>query len=171
MKYSILPIIVLLSISFGYAQHIVNFYVSPAGNDAWNGRSPDQRQNSGPFRTLERANDEINKMNVSGKLSGKKVQVLIRKGVYEITKTLRMKNTGYLNPPASVTWKNYRQEKVECIGGSAIKGSIPVSDTDYLTRINNNYRQHIYEVNLKQNNIDDYGMITNRGPPRYGILF
>ncbi|HRP34020.1 MAG TPA: right-handed parallel beta-helix repeat-containing protein, partial [Agriterribacter sp.] len=110
-------------------------------------------------------------MTNAGKLSGKNVQVLLRKGVYEFGKTLTLSNIGHANQPASVTWKNYGQEKVECIGGSAIKGFTALNDVDYIKHINPNYRQHILEFDLKQNNISTYGITGNRRRPGMEFFF
>lgn len=166
MKHILLLTLILL---FGdlsaQAQKTINFYVSPNGNDSWSGRLPSEnKDNDGPFRTLEKANDEISEMSEAGKLSGMKVQVQIRKGTYEITKPLKLTNLGNNRQPASILWTNYEQEKVELVGGKEPKGFTKVSDETYLKHIKEEYRKHIYEVNLKQNNVEDYGKISNRGP-------
>ena len=41
-------------------ERIVRFYVSEAGNDSWQGRSPVADADHGPFRTLSRAQDAVN---------------------------------------------------------------------------------------------------------------
>ena len=42
------------------------FYVAPDGNDAWSGRlsEPNAAGADGPFKTIERARDEIRNLNI-----------------------------------------------------------------------------------------------------------
>jgi len=171
MKSSLVLIASFLCVLAGISQQTVNIYVAKNGNDSWSGKLPaaTNDKKDGPFQTVKRANEELRKLNEAGKLSGKKVQVLIRKGTYEITKTLRLTNTRNGKQATSILWKNYKQEKVEFIGGKDLKDFVLVSDESYINRIHADYRQHIYEVNLKQNNIEEYGKPSNRG--RQGMEF
>ena len=173
MKHILLLILVFIGGLHAQAQKTISFYISPDGNDSWSGKLPDANRgkNDGPFRTLERANEEIVRMNDAGESSGSKIQVMIRKGVYEITKTLRLKNIGTHGQAASVLWKNYGQEKVEFIGGKQLKDLSTVTDESYLDRIHANHRKFIYEIDLKQNGIDHYGKTTNRGRPGMELFF
>lgn len=161
-----LTLVLLSGVLFLQAQKTMNLYVSPDGNDFWSGRLPvaNKEKNDGPFRTLERANESIAGMSEAGKLPGIKVQLQIRKGTYEITKPLKLIGTDNEKQPASILWTNYKQEKVVLIGGKALKGFTRVSDEHYLNRIDSKYRENIYEIDLKQNDIDDYGKMSNRGP-------
>lgn len=161
-----LTLVLLSCVLFLQAQKTMNVYVSPDGNDSWSGRLPvaNKEKNDGPFRTLERANESIAGMSEAGKLPGMKVQLQIRKGTYEITKPLKLIGTGNEKQPVSILWTNYKQERVVLVGGKELKGFTRVSDRNYLDRIDSKYRKNIYEIDLKQNDIDDYGKMSNRGP-------
>ncbi|MBS1633839.1 MAG: right-handed parallel beta-helix repeat-containing protein, partial [Bacteroidetes bacterium] len=165
MRFYFILLFFFIGILQGQAQKTINFYVASGGNDTWSGKLPvANKSNDGPFRTLERANEEISKMTDAGKLSGMKVQVIIRKGTYEISETLKLAKVGNENQPASVVWKNYGQEKVELAGGKELRGFSLLKDESYLEHIDKKYRQNIYEVDLKENGINDYGKMSNRGP-------
>lgn len=154
------------------AQKVINFYISQSGNDSWSGKLPDaNKKNDGPFRTLERAINEITTMNNSGKLSGLNVKLFVRKGTYEITNTLKIVNSDTNRRPTSILLRNYKNEKVVFVGGRGLKGFAHVNDKSYLNRINKKFQQNIFEVDLKQNHIDDYGKITNRGRPGMELFF
>ena len=161
-----LTLVLLLSVLFLHAQKTMNVYISLNGNDSWSGRLPvaNKAKSDGPFRTLEKANEAIAGMNEAVKLSVMKVQLQIRKGTYEITKSLKLTGADNAKQPASFLWTNYKQEKVVLIGGKKLSGFTRVSDGSYLNRIDSKYRGNIYEIDLKKNNIEDYGKMTNRGP-------
>lgn len=167
IKYILSLMFVLSSgVLFLQAQKAMNLYVSVDGNDSWSGRLPaaNKERSDGPFQTLDGANEAIAEMSEAGKLQGMKVQLQIRKGTYEITRTLKLSGRDDGKQPVSVLWTNYKREKVMLVGGKALKGFIKVSDSHYLNRIKEQYKENIYEVDLKQNNIDDYGRMSNHGP-------
>ena len=65
-----------------------DFFVSPAGNDAWFGQlaEPNKAQTDGPFATLERAREAVRQMRSAQ--PAKAIHVALRGGVYRLDKTL-----------------------------------------------------------------------------------
>lgn len=173
MKYIFLLIALFFGNVSGYSQKGITYYVALEGNDTWSGKLlvPDKGKTDGPFQTLENAVRVINEMGSKGELSGARIKVVLRKGVFEILKTLKVNDPGKEKRAASVLISNYDKEKVVLVGGKELKGFTLVKDETYLKRIKNEYRQHIYEINLKQNKIDDYGKIINRGGPGMELFF
>ena len=149
------------------------YYVSLAGNDAWSGMlaAPGKNKTDGPFRTFERAKLEIEQLNEKGRMPAAGIQILIRGGVYSVEETITLtgKHAGKVNAP--VLWKNYEDEKVQLVGGKAIKGFHALSDAAAMKRIDAAYQKEIVEVNLKAQGITDFGVITNRGRPGLELFF
>jgi hypothetical protein len=86
-------IILCLITNFLFSQttnEFMNLFVSLNGNDKWSGKLPDpNKQNTdGPFRTIERAKDEIRLFIKNENKNKLLINVESRKGIYNINKTL-----------------------------------------------------------------------------------
>ncbi len=97
-----------------------DFYVSPTGSDAKDGRSPDDTGASGPFATLERARDALRMLNASGAES-KPRTICLRAGTHfrSTPFVLSLEDSGKENAP--ITYRPYRQEKV------VLSGAVPLT--------------------------------------------
>src|SRR5262245_39372697 len=62
-------------------------FVSPQGNDNWSGKSPDPRENDGPFATVERARDAVRAFLKTQK-EPRAVSVMLRAGTYYLKQSL-----------------------------------------------------------------------------------
>jgi parallel beta-helix repeat protein len=103
------PILAFLTALLLASGHAAEFYVAATGDDA------DSGTRAKPFATLERARDAARTLERRGGTT-----VLVRGGVYELTKTLTLdaKDSG-------VIWRAYRDEKPILLGGAKITGFAP----------------------------------------------
>jgi hypothetical protein len=90
------------------------FYVSPRGNDTHGGTK------EAPFRTIERAREEVRRTVATG-LRGP-VTVLLRGGVYELSAPLTFGPQDSGTEEHSITYAAYPDEKVAVSGGRVIRG-------------------------------------------------
>lgn len=117
----VLMAFLLLLLSFSaWADH--EFYVAPAGNDAWSGTKaePAQDGSDGPWKTLEGARDALRRLRAEGKLE-RRVLVNLRGGVHERAgAALRLgpEDSGF--PGAPVVWRSMPGELAILSGGVAI---------------------------------------------------
>ncbi len=81
----------------------VTLYVSPAGNDKWDGRAAAKRGRSGPFATLQRAREEIRRLRKTDKLAGGAV-VYVMPGTYWLSEPLELGLEDSGNQGAPVRW-------------------------------------------------------------------
>ncbi len=99
------------------------FYVSPAGNDSWSGilASPKDDRTDGPFRTVQRARDQIR--SERGLRLNHSYTVLLRGGIHELDSTLVFgpEDSGTQDLP--VTYSAYRGEAPVISGGKRVSGN------------------------------------------------
>lgn len=100
------------------------FYVSPSGNDAWNGTVAQKSASGGPFATIQRAQKAVRDINAAGKLTGP-ATVYLRGGRYEIAEPLVFTPEDSGTKQAPVTWAAYKGEKPVVSGGRRISGWKP----------------------------------------------
>lgn len=94
----------------------ITFYVSPSGNDAWNGISIDK-----PFATINRARDAIRDMKNTIGLSNP-VTVYIRGGLYELEETLVFKPEDSGSRDCPILYVAYNNEIPVISGSKRITG-------------------------------------------------
>jgi hypothetical protein len=101
-------------------------YVSTAGNDAWSGKlaAPDAGKTDGPFRTLERARDELRTLKKAGKLAGG-ATVWVRGGEYYLTETFALSAADSGAAEGPIVYRAYRDEKPILVGGAQVTGFAP----------------------------------------------
>lgn len=102
-------------------------YVATNGNDAWSGTMPDPTadKGDGPFATIERARDEVRAMKKRGPLRAGGVTVLVRGGVYYVSKTVNIGAEDSGTAEAPVVYRSVEGEKVVLVGGRLISGFVP----------------------------------------------
>ncbi len=97
----------------------INFYVSPAGSDAWSGRlaEPNSKKTDGPLATIPKAQELVRDLKTAGRLSGP-VTVYLREGRYPLVKPL------VFTPQDSgpITYAAYPGEKPILDAGRRITG-------------------------------------------------
>ena len=92
------------------------FFVAPTGNDENVGTE------SKPFRTLERARDEVR--NLTANMDGD-ITVYLRGGVHERMKTFELTSLDSGKNGHDVVWSSYPGEQAIIEGGTAITGWVP----------------------------------------------
>lgn len=149
MKYRIYLICVFIAlISLFHSEGMAQYYVSVSGNNSGDGTLEN------PFANIERALKEIK---TNGNIIDKKYKTIyIRGGEYSIRKSIILdSNLSFINIEA------YKKEHVFFTGAEHIH-------PDSLKRIEINGKSAFY-LNLKLNNIHDYGEIRSVGFSRpYG---
>ena len=124
-------------------------YVSAAGNDEKNDGSLAR-----PFKSIERARNEIREIKGKSGLPNGGITVFIRGGNYEYPKSgLKFTYDDSGTKQAPITYRAYRNEKVSVIGGIRldIKNFRKVTDEKLLLRIyDEKARGNIFECNLSK---------------------
>ena len=107
-------------------------YVGAKGDDGNNGTAP---QNA--FASLNRARDEVRKIKLAGHLTAGGITVEILGGRYSLEKPLEFSaaDSGTLEAP--ITYRAYKNQPVEILGGRVLKLSefAPVTDENILLRL------------------------------------
>ena len=100
-----------------------DFYVSPAGNDAWSGTSPKPNtdQTDGPLATLQGARDAIRRLKASGPLAGP-IRVLVAGGTYRLAEPIVFTPEDSGTEQAPITFAAQPGEKPVVSGGLPISG-------------------------------------------------
>lgn len=134
----------------------VEFYVSPKGNDAWQG------SRGRPFATLERARDAVRELKKTGLPPGG-ATVLVRGGVYPVSRTLELNETDSGTPAAPVVYRAEGREAVRLIGGVILKSFRRVSDASVRERLDPAARSKVLECDLRALGVTEYARLTSRG--------
>jgi hypothetical protein len=148
-------------------------YVSTTGNDAWSGRlaQANKELSDGPVQSLEKARDIVRRLKSDGELQQRGIDVCLREGAYSMTKTFQLDEQDSGTEKSSVVWRNYRNEKVQLVGGREITAFEPISDSAILKRLSDEGSANILQVDLKSEGIADYGHFTARGNPALELFF
>lgn len=147
-----------------YGADAIHLYVSPAGNDAWSGRTgePQADGTDGPFATLERARDALRHLRREGKAAGGAV-IEIRGGIHPRDKTFELTAQDAGSEGAPVIYRASQGEKPQLIGGRPVSGFKPVTDPSILQRLCPEARSHVLQADLKALGITNFGEWKSRG--------
>lgn len=115
-------LITLAFAAFCNAAAAQDFYVSPSGSDKFNGLSPKANfwTNTGPFKTLTRAQQAIRNLKAAGKFT-EAINVYIGKGTYQLRAPLEFNNLDSGLPGQEILWIGEK-------GTSIISGGIPLKN-------------------------------------------
>ena len=140
------------------------FYVAGNGNDTWSGKlaEPSAAKTDGPFKTLERARDEIRKIKKEGGLPKGGITVELRGGRYERDKVLDLTAEDSGTADAPIVYRARAGEKVHISGGRIVSGWKPVGDPAVLNRLDPAARGKVLQTDLKAQGIADYGTLGGR---------
>jgi len=140
-------------------------HVAPNGNDAWNGgqAEPDPKRGTGPFRTLERARDEVRKIKTAGGLPPGGVVVELAEGTYELKRPFALGREDSGSALAPIVYRARHGAKVRVLGGKIVKGFRPVANPDVLRMLAPEARGHVLEADLNAQGITEYGPVPGGG--------
>ena len=112
----------LAALASAGAAPLADFYVAPAGNDAWSGRlpAPNAARSDGPFATVARAQKAVRGLRAGG--AAKPVTVLLRGGTYRLTAPLAFTPEDSGSEGAPVLYAAYPGETPLLSGGRPITG-------------------------------------------------
>lgn len=137
----------------------VEIYVSPSGDDL----APGTEQQ--PFRSLERAKQEVRRCKKNG-LAKKGIRVNLRGGVYTcMSDSLLLTDEDSGEPDKPVIWQSYQNEKAIITGGAIAKGKDfhKVTDPAILQRIPESARKNVRVCDLTALGISGIGPIRKTG--------
>ncbi|MCX7799231.1 MAG: right-handed parallel beta-helix repeat-containing protein [Fimbriimonadales bacterium] len=107
------------------AQGGETIYVSPRGNDAWNGRAEERRGENGPFRTLDRAVREVERLRMLKVMRHEPIRVVLRGGTYALGKPLEIGSSASGTPQSPTVLEAFPGERPLLSGGVTLRGWAP----------------------------------------------
>jgi hypothetical protein len=107
------------SFAFGATPEL---FVAKNGNDSWSGRlsEPNAEATDGPFASLERARNEVRRINQSAQ-DLQPVTVYVRSGVYTLNNTFVLNYLDSGTKDCPITYKAYKYEQVILTGGKQVR--------------------------------------------------
>ena len=141
------------------------FYVSPSGSDAWSGKldQPNPAASDGPFLTLQRARQAVRDFTRLQKLPHSGLTVWIRGGTYPFSESFVLGKEDSGQEGRLVRWRAFPGEVVRLVGGKQISGFKPVTDPPILARLSSSARDHVMQVDLRDQGIRDFGELKTVG--------
>ena len=133
--------------------------VSPNGNDGASGSL------TAPFKTLKRAQQEVQKRVAAGLKSGG-LAVWLREGIYSVSETLTLGPSDSGSSDKPVVWRGYPGEKVRLVGGVTIAPGAfkPVSASSPIhSRLDPSAQNQVVTISLPSIGVKDYGALSRRG--------
>ena len=99
-------------------------FVSPYGDDRWSGQfaEPLSSRSDGPFATVERAREEVQRLRAPSGGPRAPVTVFLRGGTYTLPETFRLGPRDGGTAEAPVVYAAYRGEQVRLSGGRVVTG-------------------------------------------------
>ncbi len=133
------------------------FYISPEGNDNQPGSI------EMPFASLERAREAVRQLKQENGVPDGGITVYLREGIYPVQQTFHLTETDSGKEGSPVVYKAYPEETVRFVGGQVIQDFEPLSNEAVKNRINPDFRNKIWQTDLKAAGITDYGSIKPTG--------
>ncbi len=133
----------------------LRIYISPKGDDSNVGSS------TKPLATLTGARDRIRVIKSSKGLPKGGIEVLIRAGLYRMTKTALFEKQDSGTPSSPITYR--ASGKTVFTGGVRLAGLNTVTDPDILERLPNESRGKVVQIDLKANGVDKITPFKARG--------
>jgi hypothetical protein len=150
--------VILFSCNAHEDQFIV--YVSPEGNDQASGTMKD------PLKSLPQAQQLLRSLKAEPGGETRGIRVFLREGVYPVEQTLMLSEEDSGTPDATVVIAAHHQEEVRLIGGQVVSGWKPLSNTQAMDRLPEDVHSNVYQVNLQEAGISDFGSIKPTGMGR-----
>jgi len=147
-------------------KHGLKLYVSTEGNDNWTGalEQPNRKKTDGPFASLEGARNAIRVMKESKNLPKGNIIVEIKEGDYELRGTFELgAEDGGMDSLSRIIYCGQKGSEVRLAGGKNLTKWELVTDKDVLEKFNPDVRNKIYQTDLKQAGITDFGNANGEG--------
>lgn len=111
-----------------------------------------------PFLSIQEAKDEIRKIKSEGAYPAGGITVSIRKGDYSLTDGIMFTAEDSGTKDAPVVYRAYANEEVRLLGGNEVEFSKfkKTEDKYVLQRLDPSAAQKVYELDLKENGIEEY---------------
>lgn len=127
----------------------VELYVAPDGTDT----APGTRE--APFATLERARDALRQLRQDGKLAPGGAAVIVRGGEHRIQKTFTLAATDSGDASSPIRYLAADGERPVFTGGIRLEGFEPVRDEAVLTRLPEEARDKVMQLDLTRFGVSD----------------
>ncbi len=148
------------------SEAVYKLYISTLGNDNWSGRfsTPSSDGSDGPFATLTGARDAIRKLKETGKPLQKTILVEVGEGIYELPGTFELnEQDSGLDSLSRIIYAGQKGKEVRVTGGKYITDWIPVSDKVVLESFDPSVRSRIFQADLGEIGLDDFGSPAGGG--------
>ena len=126
----------------------MDYYVSTTGNDA------DPGTRAKPFATLERARDEVRKLDKS-QTADRPITIEIAGGIYELARPFELTAADSGGARCPVEYRARKGEEVRIVGGRVVTGWEPVGDAALLERLAPSARGEVHQADLGTLGITD----------------
>lgn len=157
MSEKILALMALLGICAIGTAAPLKLYVSPKGNDGWNGRAPVRKGINGPLATITGARDAIRALKQAGALPKGGVIVELQAGVYEMAAPLELTAEDSGTAEAPIVYMAKPGAEVRLVGGKQITNFVRVTDPAILAKLPEDARGKVVQADLKALGITDLG--------------
>ena len=150
MKRTITRLLVIAELLLlGISASADEFYVSPSGSVA----NPGTKDR--PFATLQQAQDEIRRLKASGPLPADGITVVLRGGVYELSRPLELTEQDSGTENAPIVYRASKGETVKVVGGREVTAWEQVTNPAALDRLDASARGQVWQADLKALGITD----------------
>ena len=134
----------------------LTLFVSPTGSDSNSGTETE------PFQSLDRALDEMRRINKNGTPKGG-VLINLQGGTYSTQSSVTVSTEMSGTQEAPLVISAASGQEVILNAGTRIEGFIQVTDSEILSRIPAEAHGKVLQVSLKERGITKYGDLTTRG--------
>ncbi|OGV43871.1 MAG: hypothetical protein A2X48_05240 [Lentisphaerae bacterium GWF2_49_21] len=141
----------------GETMKSMELFVSETGNDKNPGTSEK------PFATLEKARDKIRELRKTGTLSSDTAPVVHVSGRFEMKSSLKFTKEDSGTPGQPLIFRSTQKEKAVITGGKKITNFKPVTDETALSRLRPEAKGKVFQSDLKELGISDFGTLSSRG--------
>ncbi len=141
----------------------IEVFVSPDGNDTWDGSCRWGQGGKGPYATLERAREVIRERRQAAGGVTSPATLWLQGGDYLLSDSFVLEAMDGGTPEAPLLMAACKGEKVRLLGGRKLSGFSPVSDPAVLERLDAGARGHVLQIDLRACGITDFGCLKSRG--------
>jgi hypothetical protein len=148
----------LCGVAVASAAEPLRLYVAPSGRDDWSGLRPRPGilRQDGPFRTLERARDELRRRRAAAGLAGG-AMVELQPGVTFLSQPFEVTAEDSGAEAAPVVYYAAAPGAVRLVGGVLVSGFGPVTDPGLRGRLSAAARDCVVQADLSGLGITDFG--------------